>query len=554
MTTADERLAGGEWWTGDHGLPSLANGGGKEVRACPVIMCTRPYPDLVPERQLFSGEEEEPEEEVAYESREKESDRDSAVESTQGSDTSDPRPEDKEDALGELFFPGEKCGQTNISVTSDLSTRSSASLNEEQFEDYGEGEEPDYIPSSPCPDDEIRTNGYSDLGSSVPSSAGQTPRRVRQPYTGEMMDVYCSQCCKKVNLLNDLEVRLKSLKANSPNRKISSTAFGRQLLHNSNLSSSNGSTEDLFRDSIDSCDTDINEKVSSLEKKVAELESEILINGDLKSKLKQENTQLVHRVNELEEQLKDQETRAEQNMVEELRRHRETYNKMERDTNTQIELLTNRLRQVEDENSEMNLNLCRLRSQTEKLDEEKQRMTDKLEDTSLRLKDEMDVYKKMMDKLRQNRQQHQKEKEAMQELIEDLRRELEYLQLYKLESERPGRSRSSSSGLADFNSRTREVELEYEVKRLKQENQKLKEQNDDLNGQILSLSLYEAKNLLSTQTKAQSLAAEIENATRDQIMEALTEQEEINIRLRQYMDKIILSILDHNPSILEIKK
>lgn len=38
-----------------------------------------------------------------------------------------------------------------------------------------------------------------------------------------------------------------------------------------------------------------------------------------------------------------------------------------------------------------------------------------------------------------------------------------------------------------------------------------------------------------------------------QLMEALKEQEEINIRLRQYMDKIILNILDHNPSILEIK-
>lgn len=36
-------------------------------------------------------------------------------------------------------------------------------------------------------------------------------------------------------------------------------------------------------------------------------------------------------------------------------------------------------------------------------------------------------------------------------------------------------------------------------------------------------------------------------------MEALKEQEEINVRLRQYMDKIILNILDHNPSILEIK-
>lgn len=43
-------------------------------------------------------------------------------------------------------------------------------------------------------------------------------------------------------------------------------------------------------------------------------------------------------------------------------------------------------------------------------------MTDKLEDTSLRLKDEMDLYKKMMDKLRQNRQQFQKEKEETQEV------------------------------------------------------------------------------------------------------------------------------------------
>lgn len=32
-------------------------------------------------------------------------------------------------------------------------------------------------------------------------------------------------------------------------------------MHSSNFSSSNGSTEDLFRDSIDSCDNDITEKV-----------------------------------------------------------------------------------------------------------------------------------------------------------------------------------------------------------------------------------------------------------------------------------------------------
>lgn len=43
-------------------------------------------------------------------------------------------------------------------------------------------------------------------------------------------------------------------------------------------------------------------------------------------------------------------------------------------------------------------------------------MTDKLEDTSLRLKDEMDLYRKIMDKLWQNRHEYQKEKHAMQEV------------------------------------------------------------------------------------------------------------------------------------------
>ncbi|XP_059127288.1 rab11 family-interacting protein 4 isoform X1 [Peromyscus eremicus] len=512
--------------------------------------------ELLPREPGFFQEDEEEAMTLALPEGPQELEMDSPMESSQGLEGSVRSPdEEKEPELGGLFLQEDKSLVLTPSMTtSDLSTHSTASLisNEEQFEDYGEGDDVDCAPSSPCPDDETRTNVYSDLGSSVSSSAGQTPRKMRHVYNSELLDVYCSQCCKKINLLNDLEARLKNLKANSPNRKISSTAFGRQLMHSSNFSSSNGSTEDLFRDSIDSCDNDITEKVSFLEKKVTELENDSLTSGDLKSKLKQENMQLVHRVHELEEMVKDQETTAEQALEEETRRHREVYCKLEREKSTELELLNTRVQQLEEENTDLRTTVTRLKSQTEKLDEERQRMSDRLEDTSLRLKDEMDLYKRMMDKLRQNRLEFQKEREATQELIEDLRRELEHLQMYKLDCERPGRGRSSS-GLGEFNARAREVELEHEVKRLKQENHKLRDQNDDLNGQILSLSLYEAKNLFATQTKAQSLAAEIDTASRDELMEALKEQEEINFRLRQYMDKIILAILDHNPSILEIK-
>lgn len=532
--------------------PPAAGGQGSEVPGS-----TFADGELLPREPGFFPEDEEEAMTLAPPEGPPESDMDSPMESTQSLEGSVGSPaEEKDGGLGGLFLPEDKSqGHTPSMTTSDLSTHSTTSLisNEEQFEDYGEGDDVDCAPSSPCPDDETRTNVYSDLGSSVSSSAGQTPRKMRHAYNSELLDVYCSQCCKKINLLNDLEARLKNLKANSPNRKISSTAFGRQLMHSSNFSSSNGSTEDLFRDSIDSCDNDITEKVSFLEKKVTELENDSLTNGDLKSKLKQENTQLVHRVHELEEMVKDQETTAEQALEEEARRHREAYSKLEREKSTEIELLHTRVQQLEEENTELRTTVTRLKSQTEKLDEERQRMSDRLEDTSLRLKDETDLYKRVMDKLRQNRLEFQKEREATQELIEDLRKELEHLQMYKLDCERPGRGRSSSSGLGEFNARAREVELEHEIKRLKQENHKLRDQNDDLNGQILSLSLYEAKNLFATQTKAQSLAAEIDTASRDELMEALKEQEEINFRLRQYMDKIILAILDHNPSILEIK-
>lgn len=138
------------------------------------------------------------------------------------------------------------------------------------------------------------------------------------------------------------------------------------------------------------------------------------------------------------------------------------------------------------------------------------------------------------------------------QLIEDLRKQLEHLQLFKLEAEQR-RGRSSSVGLQEYNSRTRESELEQEVRRLKQvklgrhpcppteattgegehegqghspgttllcrppqDNRNLKEQNDELNGQIINLSIQGAKNLFST-SFSESLAAEISSVSRDEV-------------------------------------
>ena len=42
-------------------------------------------------------------------------------------------------------------------------------------------------------------------------------------------------------------------------------------------------------------------------------------------------------------------------------------------------------------------------------------------------------------------------------------------------------------------------------------------------------------------------------ASKDDVYEALKAQELVNLQLKEYLDKIILSVLEKDPSILEVK-
>ncbi|KAM7147907.1 rab11 family-interacting protein 3 isoform 3-T4 [Molossus nigricans] len=304
-------------------------------------------------------------------------------------------------------------------------------------------------------------------------------------------------------------------------------------------------------DPVEGMEEDIADKVVFLEKRVSELEKDTAANGEQHSRLRQENLQLVHRANALEEQLKEQELRACEMVLEETRKQKEVLCKMEREKSIEIENLQARLQQLDEENCELRSCTPCLKANIERLEEEKQKLLDEIEELSLRLSDEQENRRKLGDRLSHERHQFQKDKEATQELIEDLRKQLEHLQLFKLEAEQR-RGRSSSVGLQEYNSRTRESELEQEVRRLKQDNRNLKEQNDELNGQIINLSIQGAKNLFST-SFSESLAAEISSVSRDELMEAIQKQEEINFRLQDYIDRIIVAIMETNPSILEVK-
>lgn len=370
---------------------------------------------------------------------------------------------------------------------------------EEHFEDYGEGSEAELSPETLC-------NGELDCG----DPAFLTP---------------------------------------SPAKRLSSRKVARYLHQSGTLTME--ALEDPPPEPVECPEEDIADKVIFLERRVSELEKDSAAAGEQHGRLRQENLQLVHRANALEEQLKEQELRAHERVLEETRKQKELLCKMEREKSIEIENLQARLQQLDEENSELRSCTPCLKANIERLEEEKQKMLDEIEELTQRLSEEQENKRKMGDKLSHERHQFQRDKEATQELIEDLRKQLEHLQLLRLEVEQR-RGRSSSLGLQEYNSRARESELEQEVRRLKQDNRNLKEQNDELNGQIITLSIQGAKSLFST-SFSESLAAEISSVSRDELMEAIQKQEEINFRLQDYIDRIIVAILETNPSILEVK-
>ncbi|KAM6114325.1 rab11 family-interacting protein 3 [Pterocles gutturalis] len=459
---------------------------------------------------------------------------DSAIDSTVHSEFTDPIEEPEQGSHPHDLPLGSDLGHSIVTVIS----------GEEHFEDYGEGNEADLFSDSLC-------NGESSFHSSSFLSPSTNPlaAKLHSIIADEAFEFYCSQCHKQINRLEDLSARLNDLEMNSPNKRLSSKKVARQLHQTSTLSV--GTMEESYRDTLECTEEDITDKVVFLEKRVTELEKDTAANGEQHSRLKQENLQLVHRANALEEQLKEQELRADQTLLEEIKKQRELLSKMEREKSIEIENLQARLQQLDDENSELRSCVPCLKANIERLQEEKQKLLDEIEDLTVQLTEEQEKKRKMGDKLSQERHQFQKEKESTQELIEDLRKQLEHLQLFKLEAEQR-RGRSSSMGLQEYNSRTRETELEQEIKQLKQDNRNLKEQNDELNGQIINLSIQGAKNLFSA-SFSESLAAEISSVSRDELMEAIQKQEEINFRLQDYIDRIIVAIMETNPSILEVK-
>ncbi|XP_070185687.1 rab11 family-interacting protein 3-like isoform X3 [Littorina saxatilis] len=349
-----------------------------------------------------------------------------------------------------------------------------------------------------------------------------------------------------------------------PNRRLTTAAFASQLQRssrdvtpNSTRRSSYGSDE-IF-DDIDGNFQDLNGRVKFLESQLLRLTDSQIETNTKQARLKDENGVLVTKVICLEEQLRDMELRAEEKLTEERQKHRDHMSRRDREKSDELDYVTQRLQRIQEEYEALKEEASKMRHEinklrTEKIDIqervlEKQEMYNMLYDDHERLKGEYHKQEELQ----------RREQRSMGQLLDELGKELEELRKYKIEVETGVRSPSGS--LAELPGRYQD--LQGEIHQLKQTmweewrdlmkaNRGLQNSNEDLNAQLMNRCVEEGKSLLM-EPGSKTLAEELEHLTKEELLQQLRQEQEFSMRLKQYVDRIIITILDKNPSLLEIK-
>ncbi|XP_055312243.1 rab11 family-interacting protein 4B isoform X2 [Sitodiplosis mosellana] len=283
-------------------------------------------------------------------------------------------------------------------------------------------------------------------------------------------------------------------------------------------------------------DSLLKEQLEILQRQVSTLADSQSTAEDRTSRTKTEHAVLQARYHMLEDQLREVELRAEERINEEQKRHRELLARVEREAILQNENCQIKIRTIELETNNLREELQRLRTQYDKQTAELRATEEKLEDAC----DNLTMAREELTEAKENVKKYLSEKLAAEDLMIELGKEVERL-----------RSESGPAMPTTSPETLRLEELHQELEELRQSKKQLIEQNEELQAMVLTRGVEEGRNLLNGTSN--SLAQEIDELNDRQLQAAYQEKEEENLRLKHYIDTILLNIVENYPQILEVK-
>ncbi|XP_046624880.1 rab11 family-interacting protein 4 isoform X4 [Neodiprion virginianus] len=321
-----------------------------------------------------------------------------------------------------------------------------------------------------------------------------------------------------------------------------------QLYRSSSFNSSGrGSTCDTA-DEIYS-DVSLEDDVLGLSHKVQLLQEQMDALADTRSageeryaRAKQENATLQARVLMLEEAQRDAETRAEERLQAEQRRHREWAGRLERERQLQLENYAIRLQAAEVESTNLRDEAARLREQLEKARADRAALQEAVEDARRESQEAQEAERKAIAKANEAQSLMQAAREELVARTEDQHRLEELVQEVT-------RLRARNKSLEECRDELQAAAALQAGRELLMLNPMVK---DNLNVEA-SLAAELREGMSQDQTDGQSHAGHGESCTVSEMKQALKEQQEVNTQLRAYIDGILLNIVENHPQLLEVK-
>ncbi|XP_017122952.1 rab11 family-interacting protein 4B isoform X3 [Drosophila elegans] len=295
--------------------------------------------------------------------------------------------------------------------------------------------------------------------------------------------------------------------------------------------------------SAEICDN-LNEQLELLQRKVDDLSDTQNIAEDRTTRTKTEYAVLQARYHMLEEQYRESELRAEERLAEEQKRHREILARVEREASLQNENCQMKIRATEIEASALREEAARLRVLCDKQANDLHRTEEQLE----LARDQIGVLQQEHEEQAQALRRHEQEKKSAEDLMVELSRELQ-----RAREESGARAMPTTSPES-----IRLEELHQELEEMRQKNRSLEEQNEELQATMLTNQatmltngVEQGRHLLNGTLN--SLAQELEEMSQAQLQQAFQEKEDENVRLKHYIDTILLNIVENYPQLLEVK-
>lgn len=315
--------------------------------------------------------------------------------------------------------------------------------------------------------------------------------------------------------------------------------------HQGTESPISASRSDILMDDMETNFELIRDQMRQMQEQVENLQNcKQTENESRLDRLRAENACLIAQVTVLEERLKEADARCNRVLEAERQHMQSMLSRSSREYMQETENLRSRISELETECAELRVGSARIKADNQASIIDLRRNTEALNEAQ-------DQIRSLQQELSIQQEKHAHEIELLRKDRDHAVSVLEELN-GSIGGKRNSRQFFTSSGALTGSSEVlaRYQEVQEIVKRLTAENKTLRQQLEEAQEELLTYSLAEGRSLVRSFER--SWAAEIDNCTKEEVVELLSKEKHANEQLRKYIDNLITRILERHPSLLEI--